>query len=341
MVNMEKSAPQLRAAVSGRGRDRAEDRPKVPLVVTFPGPRLWPVRLLAAAVVLAPTLGTAAAVGLALVRGVTAAELVSCAVMYAVTILALTIGFHRYFSHRTFSTSRAVQILFVILGSAGLQGPLIYWVSTHRRHHQFSDTTDDPHSPHFDRNGRLEGLGGFWQGHMGWLFARDISNPIRFAPDIISDRLIFAVQRRYWTWAVLLLALPPAIAYGITRDPWQTLGVFLWAGPVRILLVHHVSWAVGSFSHIWGSRPFPNRDRSANNWWVAVFAFGEGLQNNHHAFPAAAHHGLRWGEPDFSGLVIDTMEALGLVKDVNRPSREAIAERRRSFEPVNPGDLSA
>jgi stearoyl-CoA desaturase (delta-9 desaturase) len=317
---------QTRAA---RPQAQAAPAPQaIPLVVTFPSPRLWPVRLLAGAVVLLPTLGVGAAIALAITRGISLVEAASFAVMYTVTILALTVGFHRHFSHHTFATSRFVQALFIIFGSAALQGPLIYWVSTHRRHHLHSDTTDDPHSPHYDRNGRIQGLRGLWQGHMGWLFARDISNPIRFAADVIGDRFVFAMQSRYWTWAVAVLLAPPLLALAVTRDAWLSLGVFLWAGPVRIFVVHHVSWAVGSFSHIWGSRPFKNDDHSANNWWVAVFAFGEGLQNNHHAFPWAAHHGLRWGEPDFSGLVIDILERLGLVWEVRRPSRAVIEARR-------------
>jgi stearoyl-CoA desaturase (Delta-9 desaturase) len=295
--------------------------------------RLAFVRFVVAAVVAGPLLGTVAAITLAAQRGLTTLEVGALVAAYVLTTFGVTIGFHRHFAHRTFRTSRTMQVLFVVLGSMALQGSLLYWVSTHRRHHQFSDTVEDPHSPHFDKGRPITGWRSLWRGHIGWMFARQMTNPVRFAPDLIRDSLIFRVQQRYTLWALLGLVLPPLVLAPFARDAWEVCGVFLWAGPVRVFAVHHASWAVGSISHMTGSRPFETSDRSANNWWVALFSFGEGLQNNHHAFPWAARHGFARWEPDLSGDVIDGMAACGLIWDVNRPSPAALAARKQSRIP--------
>lgn len=308
-------------------------RPQPPLAMAPPPDRLALIRFVVAAVVAGPVLGALAAFALAATQGISKLEIWAFAIAYSLTTLGVTIGFHRHFAHRTFKTSRAMQVAFVILGSMALQGSLLYWASTHRRHHKYSDTVDDPHSPHFDQGQPIHGLRSLWRGHIGWMFAASLTNPVRFAPDIIRDPLIFRVQQHYGLWALLGLVLPPILVAPFAADAWQLLGVFLWAGPVRLLAVHHASWAVGSISHMWGSRPFETGDRSANNWWVALFAFGEGLQNNHHAFPWAAHHGFRWWEPDLSGVVIDMLAACRLIWDVNRPSRDALRDRRRALAP--------
>lgn len=302
----------------------------LPLTSTPPRSRLRVIRLITATVVIGPPLGALAALALAAVYGFNAIDLSALAVAYALTTLGVTVGFHRHFAHRTFKTSRVLQAVFVILGSMAMQGSLLYWVSTHRRHHQYSDTADDPHSPHFEGGRPISGWRGFWHGHYGWMFSSRITSPVRFAPDLIRDRFIFKTQEHYALWAALGLLGPPAIALLASHNALTALEVFLWAGPVRITLVHQASWAVGSISHLWGTRPFATRDRSANNWLVAALAFGEGLQNNHHAFPWAAHHGFRWWEPDLSGVVIDLLSAIRLIWDVNRPSRAALNAKRRA-----------
>jgi stearoyl-CoA desaturase (delta-9 desaturase) len=310
-------------------RTETGGRNQPPLTVTPPRRRLVLIRIITALVIAGPALGATAAVAVAFVRGVSRSDVAALAVMYALSTLGVTIGFHRHFAHRAFRTSRAMQVLFVVVGSMAAQGSLFYWVSTHRRHQQFSDTPNDPHSPHYSGDQALRGWPGFWHGHIGWMFARRMTNPVRFAPDLVRDPLVFAVQQRYGAWVTLGLAAPPLLIFSLTRDPWTALSGFLWAGPLRIFLVHQASWAVGSISHLWGSRPFATQDRSANNWLVAAVAFGEGLQNNHHAFPWAAHHGLRPWEPDLSGVVIDLLSATGLVWDVARPSPEAMASKLR------------
>lgn len=306
------------------------------LTVTPPPARTRLIRTVTAAVIIGPGIGCIAAVALAIRYGVSAAAIVEFVVAYVLTTLGVTLGYHRHFTHRSFRTSRAMQAVFVVLGANALQGSLLYWVSTHRRHHQFSDTADDPHSPH-NRGGQSLGpLDGFWHGHIAWMFSRDVTNAMRFAPDILRDPFVFALQSRYGLLALIGLVLPALVGGLWSGTAYGALEMFLWSGPVRLLAVHHASWAVGSISHLYGQRPFDTGDHSANNFWVALFAFGEGLQNNHHAFPRAARHAFRWWEPDLSGLVIAGLERARLIWDVNRPTPAQLTAARRDSTLAKP-----
>lgn len=290
------------------------------------GPRAV-MRAVTTLVVFGPAVLAIAAIARAFHNGLGGLEIASLVVAYVLGTLGVTLGYHRFFAHRSFQTSRPMQALLIMFGSCALQGPLLFWVATHRRHHRFSDTSDDPHSPHFGGSFWR----GLWHGHTGWMFASEVTNLARFAPDILRDRFVFAWQRRYWTWVAVSLAAPALITLAVSHNLRTALDCALWAGPVRIMLVHQASWAVGSISHLWGRRPFATDDRSANNTWVAIAAFGEGLQNNHHAFPTSARHGLSFGEPDLTGWVIDLFERLGLIWDVSRPTPEMLQSRRSSL----------
>jgi stearoyl-CoA desaturase (Delta-9 desaturase) len=301
----------------------------LPIAVSLSPSARRVIRVIAAAVVGGQVIGTVAALWLAVAYGISMVSLIIFFIMYVWTTLSVTVGFHRHFSHRSFRTSRWMRGMFVIGGSMAFQGPLVYWVSTHRRHHQFSDAPGDPHSPHLHGGSWREWWRGFWHSHTGWLFAPDITNAPRFVPDILSDPYVFRMQQRYMLWALLGLVLPAVVGLLASGTLYGAPEGFLWGGPVRLFVVSNVSWAVGSVSHLWGRRPFETHDHSANNFWVSVLAFGEGLQNNHHAFPAAARHAFEWWEPDFSGWVIGHLERLGLIWDLKQPGPSAIENKRR------------
>lgn len=308
----------------------AIDRPAraLPAITVMPAPAaVRTLKLIAGATVIGPFVGTVVALLLAWQNGVGAAALCVFAVLFPLTALGISVGFHRLFAHRALTTGEAMRVALLVLGSMAMQGSLLYWVATHRRHHQFSDTPDDPHSPHFAGPKQLGYWGGLWQGHIAWMFASEVSNAARFCPDILRDGVLFRLQKRYLLWAALGLLLPAAIGLVATGTPYGTLECFLWGGPVRLLIVHHAYWAVGSLSHMSGSRRFETRDRSANNYLVAAISFGEGLQNNHHAFPTSARHALRWFEPDAAGWVIGLGERLGVFRDVKHPSPTQIANK--------------
>jgi stearoyl-CoA desaturase (delta-9 desaturase) len=284
----------------------------------------------ALATILVPFLGTLAALGLWLYRPIGATELALLVVMYFLTSLGVTAGFHRLFAHRSFHARPALRAALGILGSMAGQGTLIYWAATHRRHHQFAENAFDPHSPYVAEGGESQGfLRGLWHSHLGWMLESRMTNTARFAPDLIRDPLIARVSDLYFLWVMLGLLIPALIG-GLVTASW--IGVvtgFLWGGLVRLFLVHHMMWTSGSTAHMFGTTPFATPDRSTNNFLLAVPNLGEAWHNNHHAFPQAAVFGLRWWQVDLGGWSIRAFEKLGWASSVSRPSPESIAGRKK------------
>jgi stearoyl-CoA desaturase (delta-9 desaturase) len=248
--------------------------------------------------------------------------------MYLLSTTGATIGMHRLFAHRAFSAGPLLTTWLAITGSMAAQGPLLFWAANHRRHHAYSDRLGDPHSPNLHGDTPWQRLRGLWYSHIGWMFSREISAWSVFARDLVQQRYLFRLHQTYWLWVLLGLALPTLAGGWLHYSLHGAWLGFLFGGMLRIALVNHASWAVGSVCHRWGSLPFRTHDRSRNNHLVALLSFGEGLQNNHHAFPSAARHGLRWWEPDFSGWLILLLARLGWVWNVNHPSPAAVARAR-------------
>jgi stearoyl-CoA desaturase (delta-9 desaturase) len=293
-------------------------------------------RAIASLVVVVPFLGVVAASVMLWNSGVGWLDLVCLALMYLVCMLGITVGFHRYYAHRSFVAGRGVAFLLGIFGSMAVQGPLLFWVATHRRHHAYSDRHGDPHSPNQHGTGIKGSLLGFWHSHIGWMFSPELTDISFFSRDALKNRDAFWIHRTYLVWVALGLLLPAACMGAITGSARGAFQGFLWGGLVRIFLVNHSAWCVGSISHMFGTRPYLTNDHSANNYLVAVLAFGEGLQNNHHAFPGSASHALTWWQPDLSILVIRLLERVGLVRDVQFPSHHAIVNRRHDASSVCP-----
>lgn len=289
--------------------------------------------LTASTVITLPFLATVYAIASLFYRGISNLEIILFISFYCLTMLGINVGFHRHFAHNSFKTSSAMRIGLAILGSMAGQGPLFWWVAVHRRHHRHSDGPGDPHSPNLVKGkGWKRELQGFWYGHIRWMLSKEITNWAHFAPDLLRDRRLFFMHRTYFLWLSLGLVIPTLIAWMATGNWIGALYGLLWGGIVRICLVDHALWFVGSISHMFGTRPFAaaTRDRSCNNYFVAVVAFGEGLQNNHHAFPNSANHRVRWWEPDFAADVIRILRICGLVWNVKAPSPSAIAKAKNS-----------
>jgi len=251
------------------------------------------------------------------------------AVLYVLTGLGVTVGFHRYLTHRSFKTRPAVRALLAILGSAAIEGPVISWVADHRKHHAFSDRQGDPHSPHVDHGVGWRGaLRGLLHAHVGWLFRHDQRGArARYAPDLLADPVICFVDRTFVVWALGGFAVAFGLGVAIGGSLAAGLTGLLWGGGVRLFVLHHATYSINSICHVFGRRSFETTDESHNVSWLALPTFGEAWHNNHHAFPTSARHGLGRGQVDLSAMVIRGLEASGLAWDVVRVSPERLRRK--------------
>lgn len=282
------------------------------------------------AVTVIPLIGVMAAIGLLWGKVVSAVDLGLLAGFYVVTGLGITVGFHRLLTHKSFRAPSWVRVGFAIAGSMALQGAVIDWVATHRRHHAYSDEFGDPHSPHVDVADGIRGvLRGLFHAHLGWMFKPDTTLAETWAPDLLDEDAIHRVHRLFPAFALGTFVLPGVLGGLITGSLGGAVTGFVWGGLVRIFLLHHVTWSINSICHFFGTRPFDNRDESRNNLFMALLAFGEGWHNGHHAFPASARHGLRWWEIDTSWWTIRILQLLGLARRVKTPSTSQLARRAR------------
>jgi stearoyl-CoA desaturase (delta-9 desaturase) len=281
--------------------------------------------------VVVPFAATIAAIALFWNRLVSPADLAIAAVMYMLTAVGITVGFHRLLTHRSFQTSKPVEYVFAILGSMAVQGPVVSWVADHRKHHAHTDEEGDPHSPHVGHEGTtgLRGVcAGLWHAHAGWLMTNQgRADWKRFAPDLYEDPGMRAIGRAFVPLVLLSLALPALAGYLVGGTLAGAATGLLWGGLVRVFFVHHVTWSVNSVCHFFGSRRFDTDDRSTNVFWLALPSLGESWHHNHHAFPRSAVHGLKRRELDPSGAIITGMERIGLAHNVIRISEERQSQR--------------
>jgi stearoyl-CoA desaturase (Delta-9 desaturase) len=280
--------------------------------------------------VVVPFIATIAAVVLLWNSFVSPTDLAIAAVMYLLTAIGITVGFHRLLTHRAFQTSKPVEYLFAIFGSMAVQGPVISWVADHRKHHAHTDKEGDPHSPHvgYGGGGVRSVLAGLWHAHSGWLMStQGRADWKRYAPDLYEDRGMRLIGRRFVSLVVLSLAIPALAGYIAGGTLVGAATGLLWGGLVRIFFVHHITWSVNSVCHFLGTRRFETDDESTNVFWLALPSLGESWHHNHHAFPRSAVHGLKHWELDPSALVIGAMEKMGLAWNVVRISPERQAQR--------------
>jgi len=230
------------------------------------------------------------------------AMLAALILYYAGGMLGIGMSYHRLLTHRSYRTTKFIEYFLTICGTLALEGGPIFWVATHRIHHQKSDQEGDPHTPR---------EGTFW-AHMGWILMgeglhHDASVLAKYAPDLSKDK--FHVWLSNWHWLTNVVVGLGLLAFG--GIPYVLWGIFF-----RTTFGLHATWLVNSATHLWGSRRFQTRDDSTNNWWVALLTFGEGWHNNHHAHPTSARHGLAWYELDQNWIGIRALQILGLAWDI-------------------------
>ncbi len=235
----------------------------------------------------------------ALWTGVDARALAVGAALYLVRMFAITAGYHRYFSHRTYATGRASQFLLALLGaSAGQKGPL-WWAAHHRNHHRWSDTERDVHSPR---------RGGFWWSHAGWILSPHFAKTRWEAvPDLAAFPELVWLERRH--------ALAP-LALGLSLYALGGARLLVWGFFMSTTALYHATFSVNSLAHLFGARRFDTGDDSRNNALVALLTLGEGWHNNHHRYPGSERQGLAWWELDLSHAGLRVLERLGLVWDL-------------------------
>jgi stearoyl-CoA desaturase (Delta-9 desaturase) len=257
-------------------------------------------------------------------------DVVIAVVMYAITGHGITVGFHRFFTHKSFKPNRALKVALAIAGSMAIQGPVIRWVADHRKHHKFSDRDGDPHSPWRYGETIPALMKGLFFAHMGWLFDAEQTSQRQYAPDLLKDHDIVRVSRAF-PWLVAVSLSLPLVVGGIWSMSWQGAATaFFWGSLVRVGLLHHVTWSINSICHAVGQRPFKSRDKSGNVWWLAIPSMGESWHNLHHSDPTCARHGVLWGQIDTSARIIWAMEKLGWVSAVRWPVKDRLEAKRVS-----------
>jgi len=285
----------------------------------------WSDRLLTVIVVVAPLGALIWAAERFWHHGIGWFDLALAFVLYAVTGFGVTLGFHRLFTHRSFRARRWLRITLAVAGSLAAEGSVISWVSHHRRHHLYSDKVGGPHSPYTEERGLGPQLRALWHAHVGWFFSGTQSDPKRWSRDLLADRDLVAVSRLTPLWMVLTLVLPFGIGWAVTRSIAGALLALLWAGGVRIALLHHVTWSVNSICHQWGTHPYETGDRSGNVALLSVVSLGESWHNSHHAFPALARHGCERGQLDSTAGLLRIFVRLGWASNARWPRPEQLA----------------
>jgi stearoyl-CoA desaturase (Delta-9 desaturase) len=268
------------------------------------------VRAGIASFVIVPLLGVAYAMWTLWHRAFAPVDLALFGALAVITGLGTSLGYHRLLTHRSFRTTPWIAGAALAAGAMALPSRPIDWAARHLEHHAHSDREGDPHSP----------VDGLLHAHVGWIFAVSPAKRERYCRRLMDDPVVMAIERTAVLWLAIGLAVPALV------DGWRGL---LWGGIVRIAVHNHTMFAVNSICHTFGSQPFATGDESRNNRLIALLAFGEGWHNNHHAFPAAAYHGMGSG-PDITGSVIRGLERAGLAWDVRRPDPAAVDRRRGS-----------
>ena len=268
-----------------------------------------------------------------LIGGVSAINLALLGAFYVISGLGLTAGYHRLFTHRSFTANRPLKVGLAVAGGMSFEGGVIGWVATHRRHHAFSDRSGDPHSPYrYGRGstwGQLRGLG---HAHLGWLFGAETTSVAQYAPDLQADPVLRRIDRAFPLLCLGSLALPTLAGWLLTGTWRGAMGGLLWGGLVRVFLLHHVTWSVNSLCHLVGSRPFRTRraDRATNLWPLALLSFGDSWHNWHHADPSSARHGVDRHQVDLAAGFIRLCERFGWATRVQWPNQPRIDGRRVS-----------
>ena len=243
----------------------------------------------------------------AFVTGVGRFEIALCLGLFWLRLFGITAGYHRYFAHKTFKTSRAFQFLLAILGASATQKGPLWWAAGHRRHHRYSDQDGDVHSPRE----------GFWHAHQSWIFMD------RWSKTEI-DRIGDFARYPELLWLNRWHFVPP-LGLAIGCYAVNGLAGLVWGYCISTTLLWHSTYTINSLAHRWGSQRYDTGDDSRNNAFLALLTLGEGWHNNHHHYMASARQGFFWWEIDITYYILRGLQAVGLVWDIREPPANIIA----------------
>lgn len=256
---------------------------------------------------------------------ITVVEVLPAIVLWAITGLGITVGYHRLYTHRSFKANRWVRILLHISGLMAGQGGLVSWAALHRMHHQKSDKPGDPHSPNLVGVGFRESVRGIAHSHFTWMMRHEYPNVLHYVPDLVKERDIAVIDKQYFRIFLIGLVIPALISGLYYQSIVAALNGLLIGGLLRVVVLGNTIWAINSFLHRFGSVMFHSKDKSHNSGILALFSFGEAWHNNHHAFPGSAAFGLKWYQVDFGYYLIKLLGIMHLAHDIKRPKEEHMA----------------
>jgi len=259
-------------------------------------------------------------------------ELSALVIMWAVTGLGISAGYHRLFTHTSYRAAPPTETALAVAGSMAGQGAVVSWVAIHRRHHQCSDEPGDPHSPNLHGRRLTEVVRGLAHSHFLWMRKHEYPNPVHYAKDVLRNRRVIWVDKHYYSWVLLGIVLPALYVGAIEHSYLGLLSGALWGGAVRLVVVGNIIWAINSFLHTMGERSYHTSDDSRNAALLGLLSFGEAFHNNHHAFPRSASFGLRRAYLDPGYWLIAALARAGAAENVWVPSRKQIVERDARFQ---------
>lgn len=252
-----------------------------------------------------------------------ALDIILLAVMYIISIIGIDIGFHRYFAHKSFQSSKIVETMLGIFASMAAQGPLMYWVANHRRHHALTDKLGDAHSPYFNERGGINKFVGFMRSQVYWAITCRLTNPA-LVKDLNRSANIRFINQHYLIWVALGIAVPALIEYLVYSTLEAALNGALWGGLIRIFLGQQGYGTINSVCHMFGKRKYNIDDQSRNNQWLVFVTAGQSLHHNHHAYPRAALLDFDRYEFDSSAWIIKGLAKMGLIWDLCIVDREVL-----------------
>ena len=250
--------------------------------------------------------------------------------MYFIRMFGITAGFHRFFSHKTFKTSRAFQFILAYLATSSAQMGPIWWASHHRHHHKYTDEIEDPHTPT---------LKGFFWAHVGWIMSpSNVPTKEEYVGDLKRfPELKFLDKYHYlapFSMAVSLFALGEYMALNHAQYGTNGIELLMWGFFVSTVILYHATFTVNSVCHVFGYRTYDTKDGSVNNWLVAILTLGEGWHNNHHAFPNSERQGHKWYQIDICHYILWSLSKIGIVWDIRDVPDDSIKVKRYGSDVV-------